>query len=836
MPATAQMSDIGDALKKILKDIADLQQQVTRPDVMGSSGGGGVAEGDDVLFNSVTIGAAGSTYTFDLTVQAVDSATIVLTPGSYVDNSYIDMSWTNPGASVVEYEVEIAKQTSPGVFALPDVVRTGGTSLRFNNLEPGQTYGFRVYTINRLGIRSAAVPAAYVTAVAVADSGLPPTVTGVTVARGATTVIVKFTPLTAAQAPDVANGRGQYHVQISTDATFATYAQEKYTNDQITAFEDITAQSTWYARVRAIDDSGNAGAWSTVSAGVAAGGVIDSMIIAGLDAAKITVGFLSASRIQANTLTADKLATGSLTSADITIAGGSLRAGNPPATGIMINSQGLSLYGGSVRTVFLDAATGNATFEGTVGGGGLRATPQPAMNLNPSFDANVTNWTVDATYPNTTMVRDTATKYAGAGAVKIGAPTAFGFGWINSDKINVVPGDFYEIRGYMYCPSGYTQSISIEFFAGATSLGRTTIADASWEGVYGAWRPISYNAWGATPILAPPTATQARINVIGYGTVANWTFWVDEMSIGEVPLMFGGVARAPVGEFAKIYSGSDKTNSRFEFFEIAENTTVATSGPEMHFWTQAAANDPTYGYMGRITFFSSGTGPNYKGAMQLIPSHNSTTVSGDGQGIITVYRGNVLTSEYSIILNGATQVMSRLQADQEVKCLRGQNFGAYTNNAFHATNKRTVGSDTFCYVLGGAGGGSGGNLRMGYINSLAMIRWEATNGLDTAYHRFGAAAFDVLSSMDLKKNIQTLPKGERMAKIAKLRPVSFKWRGWPKEDDARQRDSHGLIAEEVAEIFPEAIAGGGIDYAQITTHLIGAVQELEERIAALEAA
>jgi hypothetical protein len=70
-------------------------------------------------------------------------------------------------------------------------------------------------------------------------------------------------------------------------------------------------------------------------------------------------------------------------------------------------------------------------------------------------------------------------------------------------------------------------------------------------------------------------------------------------------------------------------------------------------------------------------------------------------------------------------------------------------------------------------------------------------------------------------------------KVYQLRPVSFKW----KED---QRKDIGLIAEEVAGLYPELVKTDGegnalgVNYSKITSILIKTVQDLNTRIESLE--
>ena len=87
------------------------------------------------------------------------------------------------------------------------------------------------------------------------------------------------------------------------------------------------------------------------------------------------------------------------------------------------------------------------------------------------------------------------------------------------------------------------------------------------------------------------------------------------------------------------------------------------------------------------------------------------------------------------------------------------------------------------------------------------------------------------SSERLKTNVLALT--DSLEIVSKLKPVSFDWKCDNKHDT-------GLIAEQVQEILPHIIskdADGvvqGLDYAKIVPYLIGAIHELENKIAKLE--
>lgn len=356
MTATAD-----DGLKTLLEGISqrlyDVEQSMTSGDVMG---------GTTNTFEEIIVDDGTSDPVVIGLVPPEDVTGASVTTGAYLENIFADVEWDEAatGADAVNFEVQLFEKNG-AVRTFINAVVTAGLNYRFDTLKPLQEYSVRILPIGILGLRGQ--PIAYVDFTTVKDSTIPPTPLQPTVARGATTVVVKYTPLTNAQAPDVAQGHGQYEVEIDTNPAFNTgNKRSSIGNDQVISFNDIETVNVWYARVRAIDSSGNVSLWSPTSVALSAGGVVDAMIVADLSAAKITTGFLSASRIQANTLTVDKLATGTLTSQSITVAGtGQIFVGAWP-TGVLLNASGLRLYQGGVEKVVLDAISGTGTFVGTI--------------------------------------------------------------------------------------------------------------------------------------------------------------------------------------------------------------------------------------------------------------------------------------------------------------------------------------------------------------------------------------------------------------------------------------------------------------------------------------
>jgi hypothetical protein len=83
-----------------------------------------------------------------------------------------------------------------------------------------------------------------------------------------------------------------------------------------------------------------------------------------------------------------------------------------------------------------------------------------------------------------------------------------------------------------------------------------------------------------------------------------------------------------------------------------------------------------------------------------------------------------------------------------------------------------------------------------------------------------------VSTITLKDNVSDMPPV--LSRVMKLRPVLFEWEESGDED-------FGLIAEEVADVFPEAVSSDedgnpkGVKYSKLSAILIRAIQEITTR-------
>lgn len=143
-------------------------------------------------------------------------------------------------------------------------------------------------------------------------------------------------------------------------------------------------------------------------------------------------------------------------------------------------------------------------------------------------------------------------------------------------------------------------------------------------------------------------------------------------------------------------------------------------------------------------------------------------------------------------------------------------------------------------VLSGSFVGDGSNLTGlggGGIFAVTGSSYNTTNNLEisgslktTGNVTVGGTLTEV-STRELKDSIILL--SDQLSNVERLEPVSFVWKGTQEEDI-------GFIAEDVEEIYPVLVTKSedgkveGLHYTKLTSILVKAVQELSDRVKALE--
>ncbi|AVD99241.1 hypothetical protein SEA_BILLNYE_39 [Streptomyces phage BillNye] len=220
-------------------------------------------------------------------------------------SAFIDVTWTGVADTDLQnYLVRYASSSTTTTFQYIEVPE-GVTEARIHNLKTNTDFYIKVCAVDYAGNQSTWTQAATYPITTAKDTAAPAAPTGVTVAAGVTTATIVWNENTEG---DVKGGQGYYEVQIDTANTFNTgNLQTKQVSGTVVSFSNLTSNTTYYTRVRAVDGAGNAGAYSSIVSGTPRY-VANVDIQAGtISGDKITAATLAGDRVIANTLDAAAL-------------------------------------------------------------------------------------------------------------------------------------------------------------------------------------------------------------------------------------------------------------------------------------------------------------------------------------------------------------------------------------------------------------------------------------------------------------------------------------------------------------------------------------------------
>lgn len=228
-----------------------------------------------------------------------DVGTVTGAAGADADSVWIDLSWVYPTDLFVPvgyFEIRYKKTTDASTEY--QYLRAAGTEIRIDNLVPSTAYNLDVRSIATNGRPGAWVAQSGGTGTTVADTTAPAQVTGLAAAAapGYQTIMLTWTANTESDLD-------HYDVQIDdTAVTYLSLVFDEAVDASVIVADNLVGTGTpgatnYYARVRAVDKSGNAGTWSA-NVGPITTNLVESAYIAELFAGKIKAGTIEASTIK----------------------------------------------------------------------------------------------------------------------------------------------------------------------------------------------------------------------------------------------------------------------------------------------------------------------------------------------------------------------------------------------------------------------------------------------------------------------------------------------------------------------------------------------------------
>jgi hypothetical protein len=229
----------------------------------------------DVFGSKSTFATANATptssFVVDVTAPAQPTSLAVTGAVDTADptgsNIIANVTWSQTSVSDLAGFTIRYRKTGVTEWSLFEVNDGSLRAAKIPGLSPGTGYDFQIKSYDFSG--NTAGFTATVTMSAVTDTSAPSAPSSVTASAGLTSVIVSWAENTEV---DVKNGAGTYEVQIATNSGFTTGVQTNKTTATVASFIGLTAGTTYWARVRAIDSSGNASAYTnSTPSSVAAG-------------------------------------------------------------------------------------------------------------------------------------------------------------------------------------------------------------------------------------------------------------------------------------------------------------------------------------------------------------------------------------------------------------------------------------------------------------------------------------------------------------------------------------------------------------------------------------
>jgi hypothetical protein len=279
--------------------------------------------------------------------------------------AFIDVSW-NAVADTDLQNYVIRYSSSPTTTSWQYLEIPEGTlEGRIHNLKANTVYYVAVAAQDFQGNMSAFANAGTYPITTPKDLTAPIAPTGVTVGAGVTTMTVYWNENAET---DVKGGLGYYEVQIDTANTFNTANLiSKQTSGTITSFSNLTSNTTYYTRVRAVDASGNTGPYSSIVNGTPRF-VANSDIQAGtINGDKITAATINGDRMIANTLDANVIKANTTFSQNVNVgatftmaASGIMQSSNYAAgsAGWRLTNTTLEINQGTIKAAALQLQSG----------------------------------------------------------------------------------------------------------------------------------------------------------------------------------------------------------------------------------------------------------------------------------------------------------------------------------------------------------------------------------------------------------------------------------------------------------------------------------------------
>ncbi len=833
-----------------------------------SSGGTGAwdpnPDVDTITIDGIVVGS-----------DASPPSALILTLGSFMEDIWIDADWSAPlDDTAANYDVELARKVGSSYETVQNYHTGSNTSVRMAGLEPQQTYGVRVTSINRIGVRSdPEPPLGFQDVTTGIDATVPAQVVGVAVVPTFRSFIVTWDANTEA---DVANGKGQYQVQWSFDTgvnfVSAMFGDEFTGATIIVPSLNTTSTFPMYFRVRAIDSSGNAGAWSTIAgpytmttvATIDIGSLavttakianlaVDNGKLAALavDAAKLATGAVTDTKIADLAVTTNKLNAAAVTTAKIA----NLAVDNAQLAALAVDSAKLA-NSAVTSTKIANLAVGTAAIANlAVGSAQIADAAIVTAKINDAAivtakiaDAAIVTAKIGDAQISSAKIANLAVGTAAIAALAVGSAQIADASIIQA-KIGLLAVGSAQIAD-LAVTTAKIENLAVDN-AKIADLDAAKITAGTISAARIAANSIDVDKL-TTSTLTSKTITLGSGGTLKIGTPPTTGIFINDQGIR---LYSGGVVKvaldvAGTASFEGNISASTITSSTLTSATINSGTitgtTVRTASSGQRVALEAATIDSIKFYTGNGSESVAGRIAVVLSGSSLICQIDSPRSSGNdwASQTLTSITGGGGSSCNWIISNGTPTIKSSFSltspSNGGTTKLLGQGISMAQflfSVSGTSAEARLVGSGNygFLYLMGGLHANTL-NVNIGLGSGFHLM-----NDSNASFVPVQASAFNVSSTRTVKKNIRK-ETDSALSRIAAMEVVRFQRVNDSTAEQIEKMPAHlrreieleeiGLIAEDVFRIFPEAVLTDetghprSINLGILVALLLKAVQEL----------
>jgi len=434
--------------------------------------------------------------------------------------------------------------------------------------------------------------------------------------------------------------------------------------------------------------------------------------------------------------------------------------------------------------------------------------------VSPGVLSFLSVWPAGQAYPNVSTLNDSSPSGgAVANAAIVPAGTLGAIQMLAGNVTDVI----IDINGYYAAPSDSNENTAI----GTGTLSSNTSGTFNTANGYGA---LQNNTTGGANTATGDAALYS--NTTGSSNTAAGTSALGSNTTGS--------SNTAVGRSALLYNTTGSNNTASGASALLENTTGGSNtatGQGALIANTIGNNNTAHGQNGLAAnttgSFNTASGV---GALFANTTGNNNTASGDDALVASTTGGNntaIGDAALASDTTGSNNIAIGFDAAVDVSGGNSNNIhigsvGVSGDSA--AIRIGTQGTQMSAFIAGISGATSSGGIEV-FVNSNGQL------GASTSSRRFKEQITDM---------------GDSSSKLFQLRPVNFFYK--PEYDDGSHLLQYGLIAEEVAKVYPEMVAYDNdgqilsVRYQMLAPMLLNEVQKqnaqirsLEERLAALEA-